>query len=171
MKSSCLRGLVSCLALLLAGRLAAQVEPISLSDACFDSLPYGSFHRCTAVLQWRSVEPLDTLRTRMEAALVHDSADPDMRRIDKKEIVFALDSHSPKGCCRHPFDTLDSVGATARLRFDAHKEHKTTRSTLAVEGRARIYEGGSKYPLMLVLCYLAHYTAAFGISPSQNGGE
>ena len=156
---------------LLAGRLSAQTEPILLSAACFDSLPYGSTHSCTAVLQWRSVETLDTLRTRIEAALLHDSAHADVRQIRKKAIAFAVDSHSPKGCCRHPFDTVDSVGALARLRFDASKERKATLATLAVEGRARIFEGGSKYPLMLVLCYLAHYTTALGISLPQNEGD
>jgi hypothetical protein len=164
-------GTVCTLGFLLTGRLDAQVEPLLLSQACFDSLPYGSTHLCTGVLQWRSVESLDTLRTRIEAALVHDSAHADMRQIRKKAIAFAVEPHSPKGCCRHPFDTVDSVGALARLRFDASKGHKGTLAALAVEGRARIYEGGSKYPLMLVLCYLAHYTAALGVSLPQNQGD
>jgi hypothetical protein len=167
MRANRVLGMVWCLVFLLAVRLGAQVEPVLLSHACFDSLPYGSPHLCTAVLRWRSLDPLDTLRSRIETALAHDNVHADMRRVRKKEIAFAVDSHSPRGCCRHPFDS-DSIGASTRLRFDVSTETKATLATLVIEGRARIYEGSSKYPLMLVLCYLAHYTAAMGIALPQN---
>jgi hypothetical protein len=159
-------GILRCVCLLLflqVPRLNAQVQPLLLSDSCFDSLPHGAVHRCTAMLEWRSAESLDTLRVRLESAVLHDSARIALRHVGKTSLVFALDSQPPKGCCRHPFDG-DSIGGAARLRFDASKQHKATVATLAVEGRARIYQGGPKYPLMLVLCYLAHYTAALGVS-------
>jgi hypothetical protein len=158
---------VACLLLFLCPpELDAQVEPVLLSSACFDSLPYGAIHHCTAILEWRSAEPLDTLRARLQSALVHDSAAIALRHLGKTSLVFAIDAQPPKGCCRHGFEA-DSIEALARLRFDAGRKRSATVATLAIEGRGRIYQGGSRHPLLLVLCYMAHYSAALGVSPPQ----
>jgi hypothetical protein len=151
---------------LIAAELGAQVEPVLLSNTCFDSLPYGSHHICTAVLQWRSADPVDTLLARVEAATSQDSASPSVRRVRRDDLVFAVDSHRPDGCCRESFGAVDSLEATSRLRFEVHKDHNSTLARLVIEGSSRTYEGERK-PLHLVLCYLAHYSTALGVSTPE----
>jgi hypothetical protein len=155
--------LVGVLLLLPSRRISAQTEPVLLSSACFDSLPYGVKHTCQAFVRWRAGDSLDSLRVRLEAATRADSALPSNSKQRKKDLLVTTAPRRPVGCCRHPFAAVDSLNPEAAVSLVARTTGKETEAILEVVASALTYEGATRSPLGLTLCYIAHYSVALGL--------
>jgi len=151
--------------LLAVAPLQSQTDPILLSSACFDSLPFAQGHTCKALLHWQTERVQDSLIAGLAATLSDDSVTPAVQAADDNGRVAVVAARQPGGCCGVPFTGLDSLMPTRSLRLSTQPLEQGTEATMYIEATVRTVPGHNNGPLKLAMCYLLHVLPGLGVGP------
>ncbi len=131
---------------------------ITLSSACFDTLPYGLEHACVIVYPNTAKASLGALYTSVSQRVAADSLLIARQDSADAAVAILVNPQAPHGLCARPSRGPDFISPTIAVRFDAStRGKKQAEYVVTVRGAAVSAEGNANGAVVLALCYLGSY--------------
>lgn len=154
-------GLVALLLVLApAGAAGQEAGKLNVSQACFDSLPYGEAHTCEIVVISRNRIAPAALLTSLLQVVQADTLTVTARDSADDRVLVDLALQPPRGRCAVRFAGLDSLQPQVGAHFDAVRRGRTTGAALVVRSSVISAPGVEQDALALTLCVSAWFLQA-----------